>query len=172
MNNNLYIKQLFNILLFTFSLNLHATPSGVVKLTSLSFSVKTNMPGVEFQGKLIDEISFIDESKDNLKKLVIPLKALSTEIELRDNHMREKIFKGQDPSFEGKLKCDDKNEKCVLDGTLTISGVSKNLSLKVDKDSDHFRLEHNLLLSDYQIPIPEFMGIGVQNEIHIIAHFK
>ena len=64
------------------------------QLKSLEFFVKTNVPGFSFQGHL-KKSTPIREGE-----LVIPYKRLTTEMDLRDRHMYQKIFQqASDPIF-------------------------------------------------------------------------
>ncbi len=136
------------------------------KLKSLTFSVQTNMPGFYFEGSLQKTVSI--KNKDTTYHLLIPIEELTTELSLRDRHMRRDIFKNQDIRFTGKVKCPNKT-RCKVKGQLEMAGQKKTLLLVLNKSGKEFKLNYQLKLSDFSIPPPEFMGVKVKNEIAIVA---
>lgn len=124
------------------------------------FIVKTNVPGVTIAGTLKD-------ISGELSSLDIPIKSLSTGIELRDKHMRDKIFSHHDITFKGELIC---SEKCSLKGEMSLSGVTKKVNISVSKKNERtFLINHKILLSDFEITPPKFMAVGVKNEVLITS---
>ena len=135
------------------------------ELESLEFLVKTNIPGFSFQGYLKDSLPI------RKGQLVIPYKRLSTELDLRDQHMYKKIFKKQNIKFLGIAKC-YKNIKCKVVGKLNIGGKQKKLKFIVRKSGKYFQFTHRLKLTAYDIEIPEFSGVKVKNEIVITGRIR
>ena len=139
------------------------------KLTKLDFFVDTNVPGFNFQGRLKKPLPITI----NKGKFAIPHRQLTTEMDLRDRHMYEKIFKGQDISFEGAAKCRKfKRVKCKIVGKLGIAGKQKKQVFIATKSGKHFVFTHLLKLSDFGIEKPDFKGVEVRNEIKITARIR
>ena len=127
--------------------------------------MKTDIPGFEFQVSLKKPLPI---KKGNI---VIPHKQLTTEMDLRDQHMYEKIFKAQDITFKGIAKC-RKNIKCKIVGKLNIAGKEKKLIFIANKSGKYFKFTHTIKLTDFSIAIPEFSGVKVKNEIDITIRIR
>ena len=149
--NNLFVSVLFLV-----GIQLSANAK-TFKLNKLEFDIKTNVPGVEFRGHLKRPIQF-----DPKQGLLIPLEDLTTELDLRDQHMREKIFKGQKIRVHGILKCKTSGD-CIFKGPIVIGGISKNIELKGKKGV----FSTSIFLSQFELTPPRFMGVQVNDEIPI-----
>lgn len=137
------------------------------QVIDLNFSVKTNMAGFSFVGKLSEEKT-IDQG--NTQKLQINPQDLTTEMSLRDEHMREQIFKNKPIIFEGKKDC---TQKCILKGKLTISQTTKEVEIPLTQEGDHlFKLTHTISLNAFGITKPEFMGVKVEDNVKVTATLK
>lgn len=163
------MKHLVITFLFTLFSNVYANQVQVSSLEELTFTASTNIPGVEIEGSLEEDAKIQNVNK--MQKVVLELSKLSTGISLRDEHMRELIFKGINPSFEGEVHCSTK-DSCFAKGKLQIAGTFMSFSLPVKKSGDEYKLEHIIKLTDFSIKAPEFMGVRVENEITIHATFR
>lgn len=162
------MKILLIALTFLQIIQLEAKPAPVSSIKSLTFFVKTNMSGFSFEGHLTDS-QRIDE-KDNAFILTIEPKALTTDMSLRDEHMREQIFKNSPIIFEGQALCE---ESCVAKGKLTIANTSKTVEIPlVKKSNNEFQLKHKILLSDFGIERPAFMGVKVNEHVEVDITFN
>ena len=119
-------------------------------------------------------------------ELTVDLRTLQTGISLRDTHMREKYLEvqrgedfatatldnirleGIDPSnpggkakFRGRLMLHGE-EREVL-GTAEIRRTDQGLSVKAT---------FPLKVSDFEIPSPTYLGVGVRNDISIAVNFR
>ena len=135
------------------------------ELKSLEFLVETNVPGTSFKGYLEKSLPIRDG------RLVIPHDKITTELELRDQHMYQKIFQERDVTFDGVAKC-YKNIKCRVDGTLNIAGKGQKLKFIVKRSGKSFKFTHTVKLTDFNIEIPEFLGVKVQNAIAITGFVR
>jgi polyisoprenoid-binding protein YceI len=107
-------------------------------------------------------------------ELSFHLPSLKTGISLRDKHMHEKYLKSDvNPKAIFKFtKADVKNKKeGLIKGTLTLNGESHPAEVHYkDIDAgDKISGEANmtLLLTDYKIDIPKYMGITVAETVRV-----
>ena len=152
------------VALFCFSLYSAENPTLGIK--SLKFSVKTNIPGFYFGGLLKKSLPIEKDGKNY--RFTIPVEGLTTELPLRDQHMREKIFQGKNIHFQGSAECPNENT-CTVKGDLEIAGKKKRVTLLLKKIDQHFHLKYKIKLSDFSIPPPEFAGVKVKDEISLTA---
>lgn len=158
--------KLINILFLAFSLNTYAVNIPV----SIDFSISTNMPGVEFSGHVSDKTKLtadIKGSKLTNLELLIPATDLTTEIDMRDNHMREKILKEKPIKFISKTGCELKDGKCLLEGQLQIADHKKQVKIEITNKDKKLSFKYDLLLSQHGIEAPKFMGVEVKDKIEI-----
>lgn len=109
--------------------------------------------------------------------LKFKLATLTTGIDMRDQHMKEKYLEvGKYP--EAQLKITDlkipasgniKNQKVT--GSLTVKGIEKpvtgTFSTTVSGNEINVDAEFSLKLSDYNIDIPTYMGITVAEAVSV-----
>ena len=113
-------------------------------------------------------------------QFVFDLTSLNTGIDTRDEHMKEKYLEtGKFKTAELKLKSlalaqdickeDVKIEKSPFEGTLNLHGVEKDVTgefdVKASKGSGHSQVRFNILITDYKIDIPTYMGIKVTDKV-------
>lgn len=138
------------------------------KVERLKFFVRTGIPGFNFEGHLKKKLAF--HKKNSRLHLSIPPWELTTDLSLRDRHMREKILKKKDIQFLGIVKC--RHIKCTATGKLTIGNEEKKLKFSLKKTGKYLKMSYKLKLSDFSIDPPEFMGVKVDNEIVIVAFVR
>jgi hypothetical protein len=116
----------------------------------------------------------------------IDLNTLSTGIDLRDEHMKEKYLKTKtqpiavlkienlDISNDLSSATEIKNEK--LKALLTLNNTTKEISglwnSKQDANGNNIQAEFAIKLSDFAIEIPEYAGITVADEVKIAVSTK
>ena len=98
------------------------------------------------------------------------LNQLSTGIDLRDTHMKEKYLEVGKPGwdrahFEGSVLY--KDGKNPFQGKLRLHGEEKPIAGDVTVAGTHLTFEWKTKVSDYKIPIPEYLGIKVADEVTI-----
>jgi hypothetical protein len=128
------------------------------------------MPGVEFSGHVGNQTKLSAEiigNKITMLKLLIPANDLTTEIDMRDNHMREKILKEKPIVFNSSKGCELKNNKCKVLGELQIAEHKKQVEIEITKENNKLAFSYDLLLSKHGITAPKFMGVEVQDKISI-----
>lgn len=115
--------------------------------------------------------------------LVVNLKEFTTDMDLRDEHMKEKYLEVNKSGFDkAVLKIDQKLEMVgfpssgawepkSLKGLLTLHGVTKEVPLnpKISiKDSGATgTVSFKIKVKDYNIDIPEFAGITMADEVDV-----
>lgn len=108
--------------------------------------------------------------------LSVELMKLETGISLRDRHLRNnylEVQKGPDYSVARmeNLRVERLPGKTTFRGTLKLHGQQREISGVADVQGDDkgYRVEASfpLKISDFQIPEPTYLGVGVQNEITV-----
>ena len=115
----------------------------------------------------------------------VDLRTLDTGIGLRNDHLREKyleIDKGagydkavlSDIDLKG-LNPDAPEGKASFTGSLTVHGVKKTVTgpVEVKKTGSGLRVKASfpVNLSDYNIPEPRYLGVGVKNTVQVEVTF-
>lgn len=149
----------------------------------VSFKAETNMPGVSIEGNSKTfKVLKADFSDDNssLKKIEAEIDAetLKTGIDIRDQHMYEKVF------FElsGKTKpallkmvmdksnCEKKGDQlnCTGDASFTLGKKSftRKLDLKFDNKLNTDVL-FNVSLKELALEIPSYLGIELEDSVSV-----
>lgn len=157
---------LINLLFLAFSSNVFAKNIPV----SIDFSISTNMPGVEFSGHVSDKTKLsadISGNKITNLTLLIPASDLTTEIDMRDNHMREKLLKEKPIKFTSSRGCELKEGKCLIEGELQIANHKKKVKIEITNNDKKLNFKYDLILSHHGIKAPKFMGVEVKDKIQI-----
>lgn len=106
--------------------------------------------------------------------LRVPLQTLETGIALRDRHMHSnylEVDKGSDfaTAVLEDLRIDRLDGKSAFSGTLSLHGQRKEITgtAQVQQRDGAFRVraQFALRVSDFQIPAPNYLGVGVRDEI-------
>jgi polyisoprenoid-binding protein YceI len=128
--------------------------------------------------KLSSQMQFKDKTLAG--KFMFDLSSLDTGIDTRNTHMKEKYletakFKDAELNLKSlKLtqdicKEDVKLEKSPFEGTLKLHGVEQPVKGEFDvtskKGQGHSQVRFNLLITDYKIDIPSYMGIKVTDKV-------
>jgi polyisoprenoid-binding protein YceI len=106
----------------------------------------------------------------------VDLQTLETGIGVRDRHMREKYLEvGKGPDFavasiEG-ITIDRKQGKASFNGTLLLHGerraIAGTAELKEQNGRIQILAQFPLSVSQFAIPQPTYLGVGVRNEIQV-----
>ena len=117
--------------------------------------------------------------------LAVDLRTLDTGIGLRNDHLREKyleVDKGagydkavlSDIDLKG-LNPDAPEGKGSFTGSLTLHGVTKTVTgpVEIKKTGSGLRVKASfpVNLSDYNIPEPRYLGVGVKNTVQVEVTF-
>jgi polyisoprenoid-binding protein YceI len=108
--------------------------------------------------------------------LRVDFQTLETGIGLRDRHMREEyleVGRGEDFSTAtfSDLRIEKLDGKTVFTGTLSLHGQSKGVSgsAELQRRDGSVRVQARFLLrmSEFQIPSPTYLGIGVRDDMQV-----
>jgi polyisoprenoid-binding protein YceI len=115
--------------------------------------------------------------------IAVPLANLTTGISLRDSHMRDKYL--EVPKFpettltiaRSALKIPNKGEGVQADvpATLTLHGQSRPVTVHYEARNDgpvSANGRFHLVMTDYGITVPSYLGVTVKPDIDINASFK
>lgn len=145
----------------------------------LEFAVATNVPAVAFSGKNKNEtkvlLEVIRDEAGKVKQLMlkdfkIPVQHLSTGIELRDQHMYNKIFADSaggmpDLIFSSAQSC--QLGECLLKGDIQVAGVSSTQELKLTISEANGKIvidtAPELSLNHLGRTPPSYMGVKVKD---------
>jgi hypothetical protein len=149
----------------------------------VSFKAETNMPGVNIEGSSKSfktlKADFSDDNL-NLKKIEAEIDAetLKTGIELRDNHMYEKVFfvlsAKEKPALLkmilDKATCEKNTEglKCKGDASFTFGkkAFTKKIDMKFD-NKQNTEVTFNVSLKELSLDIPSYLGIELEDSVSI-----
>jgi polyisoprenoid-binding protein YceI len=112
------------------------------QLGKVSFEAKTNVRMFHFSGEAGQIQSKVDVEGDQVRNLEIriPVESLKTGMEIRDKHMRERVFTASDGSTPDivfsstSAKCQPPSggaETCSLSGQLSFRGMSRPFTFEV-----------------------------------------
>jgi polyisoprenoid-binding protein YceI len=108
--------------------------------------------------------------------LRVDLQTLETGIGIRDRHMKDNYLEvDKGPDFSAAMFDDIRVEKLdgksVFSGTLMLHGQRKPISGTADLQQRDGRVrvqaQFPLRISDFEIPTPKYLGVGVRDEIQI-----
>ncbi|MBY0518138.1 MAG: YceI family protein [Bacteriovoracaceae bacterium] len=169
------------IFLFAFSTTLFAQKIDLSSGAKVEFDAVGKPAMINIKGtgsKATGVLSFKDGSADG--EFVVNLKDFTTDMDMRDEHMKEKYLEVHKSDF-GKaiLKISQKVEALFpqsgvwnpqnLKGSLTLHGVTKeiplNSKINIKDGSAKGAVNFKIKLKDFNIEIPEFAGITVADEV-------
>ncbi len=107
--------------------------------------------------------------------LKVELQTLETGIAMRDRHMKNNYLEVEKPGFAtatfDDIRVEKLDGKTTFTGVLTLHGQKKKISGAADLQQKDGRIkvqaQFALKVSDFEIPAPAYLGIGVRDEIQI-----
>ena len=144
-----------------------------VALGKVEFLVDTNVKMFKFKGEAGELQSKLERTGASLKhvELTIPVQSLKTGMDLRDRHMRERIFTttdGKTPDIVFKADSADCTSACSVTGTLTIRGQTRPQLIQLTlKDPTHVEGTAKVELSKFGIEAPSQAGVKVADGVDI-----
>ncbi|MFZ4404159.1 MAG: YceI family protein [Pseudobdellovibrionaceae bacterium] len=117
------------------------------------------------KSKDVQGLAFEKGSEVYAENIIVPVKSLSTGIDLRDEHMKNKyldikkfpevkLIKAKGSAGKGKALLEIKGIKKIVSGTYKV-------------DNKELTAQFSLKLSDYKISGIKYLGVGVNDEIKI-----
>lgn len=100
------------------------------------------------------------------EKISVKVKNLSSDMELRDNHIKEKL------EMEKYKTIDITNAKGTNgkgQATITIKSISKNIVFSYEEKGNTVEVKFDLSLKDFQFEGISYMGVGVEDKIKVLA---
>lgn len=165
---------LFAILVVSSTTPAWAKPEAL-ELDQLEFSVATNVPAFKFTGKAQAFTGSVERGAKGVISLVqfnVPVQSLSTHMDMRDKHMRERVFKAADGSFPDvkfaskQVTC--KGTACDAKGTLEVAGKKSDVAFTFNQPTPNVAEgEFKLDLGKMGIEAPSNMGVKVKPEIPV-----
>ena len=120
------------------------------------------------------EGSFTPTEKEVSGHFVIKMDGFTTGMGLRDSHTKDKVFDVEKfPTSELTLKPMPfkSGEKTKFSGILKFHGVEKTVegetTVTVSPTGKHIDANLVILLTDYNVKPPEFMGMKINNDVRI-----
>jgi hypothetical protein len=147
----------------------------------VSFKAETNMPGVSVEGishsfKTLKADFSENEQVLNKVEAELDAETLKTGIEMRDQHMFEKVFlvlSAKEKPVLLKLKmekptCEKKGATIVCSGDAQFTLGKKNITRKMELKFDNklnTEVNFNLSLKELALEIPGYLGIELEDSI-------
>ena len=144
-------------------------------LKKLSFKADANVQALSVHGeaKRMDAAAVMDGEKVQELEVTVPVEELTTNMSLRDKHMREKIFTttdGQVPAIRFRSRevtC--VQDQCEVKGQLSIRGIEKEHTFPVKvRSNDEKQIVSGggpVRLSTFGIAQPEQLGVKVDDVV-------
>ncbi len=146
----------------------HSLQALELKDIEIHFQVNTNIDAVSFEGKT----KLNDLKVEEKKSFQINPALFSTDLSLRDEHMRNTIFSDANKQiipitfFVESSNCEITPNHCNIRGRLALNNQVKNINLVID-GNEELSSSFSIKLSDFKISAPSFMGVSVQEDILI-----
>ena len=146
-----------------------------IQESAIHFLAIGNPSAIKIHGKSLTAKGLIEKNVTLSGTITTDLNQADTGISLRNKHMKEKYIEVQKYP-EATLFFENLSVSATeFSATLTLHGVKKHISgrvqLKEDKQKISGNLEFPIKLSEFQIAIPSFAGITVAEEVIITASF-
>jgi polyisoprenoid-binding protein YceI len=154
----------------------------------VTFTVETNVKALTIHGASEQAAVSLEVEKSGTAILLkdvaasIPVSTLKTGMELRDKHMRERIFLAQDGTtpdvtFKAAQASCQAATECAVKGELQLRGTSRpaTLLLKlVETLPGQFEARGEMVVrfSEFGIAIPNQFGVKVQDEVRVAVDCK
>jgi polyisoprenoid-binding protein YceI len=161
------------ILLLVGGLLAQSALADTVALGKVEFFVDTNVKMFKFKGTAGELQSKLVHTGPQLThvELSIPVQSLKTGMDLRDRHMRERIFTTADGKSPDVLFTADSAQcsaQCEVTGNLTIRGETRPQKLLLTmKDPTHVEGTAKIALSTFGIEAPSQAGIKVADVVDV-----
>lgn len=105
--------------------------------------------------------------------LTVDLNALKTGIELRDSHLKQKYLETTKyPKARlqiERLQPFKEGEEFFWTGKLTLKGSTKPVSGKATVKGKNVKANFKVLISDYPLEVPSWMGVSVAESVEVIV---
>lgn len=148
--------KIFTLAICLLSINVVFAKSSVLVAVELS-------PAGSFEIKTTTVKGTLKQNGEKIvsKRISVPVGSLKTGIELRDNHLKEKL----EASFIHMRNISAQNGKGT--GEIEVKGVKRTVDFNYKVEGSDFKFNFELNLPDYKIDGIKYMGVGVQDKVKI-----
>ena len=130
--------------------------------------VNVDVPGMSFQAKTSKLKGSVKKEGDVYKadKLYVKVKSLKTEMDLRDEHLRDKLeYKKHSKIVVSQGVAKGGKGKAIIE----IKGVKKPINFSYQESGGLFIAKFPLSLKDFGITGISYMGLGVKDKVVVEA---
>lgn len=140
-----------------FSFNVYASEA--------AFDVKLN-PAGDFKGRTseVDGVAIVNGTKVTAENIKVKLKNVKTGVALRDSHTLKHL---EAEKFPEVILIKGEGENGKGKGLIEIKGIKKEIAGTYKVQGSEVLAEFPLKLSDFNITGIKYMGIGVEDQIHV-----
>ena len=130
--------------------------------------VNVDVPGMSFQAKSSKVKGKVMKADGAFKaeKLSVKVKSLKTEMDLRDEHLREKL---KYKEYSNIVVTNGQAKDGKGTATIEIKGVKKPVSFTYKENGKLFVAKFNLSLKEFGITGISYMGLGVKDQVTVEA---
>lgn len=115
-------------------------------------------------GKLRGTVK-VEGEKYSAAELWLKVDDFKTGIDLRDEHLKKHLGLEKTPKITMK---NISAENGTGTGTLSVNGVEKSVQFTYKKETEKkLRAEFKVKNSDFKLPSANYMGVGVEDEVHV-----
>jgi len=171
------MKKILSLLFIIISQSIFSSTYNVAK-GNVEFVAKGFPSFIKINGVSTKVDGTLKKDKDLLSgTFKLDLSSLSTGMELRDDHMKNKYLEvGKYPTAILTLTPFKLEDSGTAKGVLKLHNVEKEIEIEYEssqnQNSISVETKLNLVLNDFQIAIPSFQGITVAKDIAITVNLK
>lgn len=151
-------------------------------LNSIEFTAPCSVKSMTIKGQASELTGQALRTGDRITsgEVKVPVKSLKTGMAMRDEHMRERIFKAADGTYpdltfkatQSNCATGSAEMHCSIQGLFSIRGTEKPATFDCTSTDQNLSCRSNLKLSDYSIEQPSQLGIKVSNDISVDIQLK
>jgi len=172
------LKKNLNIF-FCLCLFLNFLNAKELKHADVSFTAVGSPSFLRITGEAskLDYVVTTDKGGGKFEVFEFTLNELSTGIDLRDEHMKEKYLDVKEyPTAILKFRQQDKSilsfeDKKTLEGTLSLHGQTRAILIEAQKKGNRIQAYYEIKLSDFGIKIPEWAGVTIADKVSVQTSF-
>jgi polyisoprenoid-binding protein YceI len=128
-----------------------------------SFSAKSGQLKVEGPSKLTG-------TAFKFNRISVPIQSLETGLSLRDRHMKDNYF--EMAKYPHAVLIDAEGKEGSFQGKLQVHGIQKDIQGTYWIKSEILEATFKCRLSDFRIKQASYMGVGVEDEVTVIAQVR
>lgn len=165
------------LLIITFLFSQFSIVATEIQKSQIDFTAVGNPSFIKATGKLLFSKATLIEKENMISgDIIVDLNKLDTEIELRDEHLKENYLETKKfPEAKLSLKPfslkegESKTQKVMA--TLNLHGVDKEMEIELElkrmENIISVKGEFGIKLSDHKIELPSFQGITAADKVQL-----